>query len=388
MSPFTSKESPLAVTFISLGRFHVADLARELAKLDCKVTFISDVPKSRLNKFGLKNCRTVTVWPSTFLTVLGRWLAKAPLNLNYDFSVLQSFFLEISAALLSPRCDVVIGMSGIVLHAGKFLRWRFGAKFWLERGSQHILAQEQIVRSFSTANFKMSRRTISRELRGYACADKVVIPSQHVRRSFEDRGFPSENLVGIPYGVDLSMFQWSLVPEELPPTVIMVGTWSLRKGCDRLTEACTRLPEVRFLHVGSVSDLKLPDNAPNFVHVDSVDQNCLAQWYRRAHLMVLPSREEGMATVLSQALASGLFVVASDRTGAEDLKLLLQDEERICVVPQDDFPKLLSSIQTLLPIAYSKRSQQPPWLAQIGRLSWNRYAVDYFEALKRNVEGF
>ena len=44
----------------------------------------------------------------------------------------------------------------------------------------------------------------------------------------------------------------------------------------------------------------------------------LAKWYRASHLFVFPSVNEGLARVLFEAMSSGLPVIATERSGAED----------------------------------------------------------------------
>ena len=74
-------------------------------------------------------------------------------------------------------------MSGIYLEAARFAKRRFGAAVWLERGSRHILSQDEILADIPGA---AGRRplAIDRELAGYALADRIVIPSLHVKESF------------------------------------------------------------------------------------------------------------------------------------------------------------------------------------------------------------
>jgi len=102
-------------------------------------------------------------------------------------------------------CGVFICMSGIYLEAARFAKECYGAAIWLERGSHHILSEDEILAS-TPGGERPSLLAIRRELAGYALANRVVIPSHHVAESFR-RDEPSyAKLFCNLYGVDLAMF--------------------------------------------------------------------------------------------------------------------------------------------------------------------------------------
>jgi hypothetical protein len=78
-------------------------------------------------------------------------------------------------------------MSGIYLEAARFAKQRYGATIWLERGSRHILSQDEILAAIPGAE-RPSPLVMRRELAGYALADRVVIPSHHVGERFRRDG--------------------------------------------------------------------------------------------------------------------------------------------------------------------------------------------------------
>jgi alpha-maltose-1-phosphate synthase len=114
-----------------------------------------------------------------------------------------------------------------------------------------------------------------------------------------------------------------------------------------LVEAWRKLPGTRLLHVGLLGDAPLPDD-PHFEHVDAVPQSQLPSWYARAHVFALASREEGQAVVQAQALASGLKLVCTTRTGGADLIPWTETEHAIRVVPPDDPVALAEALQAAL----------------------------------------
>jgi glycosyltransferase involved in cell wall biosynthesis len=167
---------------------------------------------------------------------------------------------------------------------------------------------------------------------------------------------------------------------EVRPQIIMAGTWSLRKGCDVLVEAWRRLLEVGLIHVGSVDDAPLPRD-PDFKHYSPVEQHRLTGFYARSHVFALASREEGLALVQAQALASGLPVVCTDRTGGADLREYLQNPDSISVVPSDDPAALASALQNALDKARSVKGLRDFLGPGRAALSWRAYGVRYDIAL-------
>ena len=116
---------------------------------------------------------------------------------------------------------------------------------------------------------------VKRELKGYEIADYISIPSGHVKQSFLLHCYPLEKLFLNPYGVDVSMFHPAPSVEK-QYDLIMVGGWSLRKGCDLIIEAVRRTG-LRFLHVGGIIDIEFPKD-DNFTHIDPVDEKRLIDY--------------------------------------------------------------------------------------------------------------
>jgi glycosyltransferase involved in cell wall biosynthesis len=282
-------------------------------------------------------------------------------------------------------CDVFICMSGIYLEAARSAKRRYGAAIWLERGSRHILSQLEILASIPGAE-RPSPLAIRRELAGYELADRIVVPSQHVAESFCRDRFIHDKLFYNSYGVDLKMFP---PRRERPPSellsLLLVGTWSLRKGCDLLLEAIRQVPGVRLAHVGAIGDLDFPGDDDRFVHVDPVPQHELARFYSGADVFVLPSREDGLSTVLPQAVASGLPLICSNRTGGIDLAYSPALAARIMVVPHDDIGALACAIAKWRD--RWRAEEELPRLSESDRqtLSWAAYAQRYSDELLARV---
>jgi len=379
----------MRIAILTSGRFHACDLARELAARGHEVAFYSLLPRARTERFGLPpQCNRwlgAAVGPLYLLT-------RVALRTRYaeQLLVLMSVMLDRVTARRIEPCDLFIGMSQMSLRTIATVQRRFGARAFLERGSRHILSQREILERLPrppAAAQPVPDWAVHRELAEYALADVIVVPSRHAEQSFLERGIPAGKMFRNPYGVDLSMFPPTpALPTDAAPTIIMVGTWSMQKGCDVLTAAWRRLrgDGTRLLHVGRVGDAPLPTD-PGFEHREPVDQRRLTELYSQAHVMGFASRQEGLGLVLAQALASGLRVAATEPTGAGDLQEMLEDRSAIALVPTDDVEAFTAALTDQLARARSDRGTRDRLGAARGRLTWDAYGRRY-DAMIRLLE--
>ena len=370
----------IRVAIATAGRFHVLDLARELSVLGYAVDFYSYVPKSRAVRFGLPSaCHRSLVPFATPALMVERFAPAVPRTVR-NWLLYKSLNLAVMARLRS--CDLFIGMSGIYLEAARFAKRRFGAVVWLERGSRHILSQDEILAEIPGAT-RPTPLAISRELAGYTFADRIVVPSLHVKESFRRDPVAYAKLFVNSYGVDLEMFPAARRHNsDKEFTLLFVGSWTLEKGCDLLVSAVARTPRVRLVHIGSIGgDLGFPTEDSRFVHIDPVPQTELAGLYADADAFVLASRQDGFGLVLAQALASGLPVICTDRTGGADLAHTPDLAQRITIIPQGDVSALVAAVERLRD--RHKASECFPPLVDADRetLSWKAYGRRYAQQI-------
>lgn len=105
------------------------------------------------------------------------------------------------------------------------------------------------------------------------------------------------------------------------------------------------MPRAELVLVGEVKshmELILKDYADCGIRLTgALPPHEVARSYRESSLFVLPSPIEGLAQVLLEAMASGLAVVATDRTGANDC---MTDGKEGRIVPARDVDALAEAI--------------------------------------------
>lgn len=169
-------------------------------------------------------------------------------------------------------------------------------------------------------------------------ADVVLCPSTFVRDTMVANGVDPEKCIVNPFGVNTSVF----TPRSAPPAkprFICVGTICLRKGHQYLFRAFARvkavLPEAELICVGDIKcDFRkeLPKWGSSYTHYPLLSHDRLSELLRSCTAFVFPSCEEGFARVLSEAMATGLPLVASYESGATTL---LQDGIEGFIVTRD-----------------------------------------------------
>lgn len=358
------------VNILSQGRFHMLDLARELAANGFDVKFYSFVPTKRAVSFGLpRECCVSMVVPLAPFLLIERLCKKL-----YWWRIKAQ---DLMMGLFMRKCDVCISLTGF-LFAPRRAKHR-GALVIFERGSKHILEQKRVLESIPGAKVPaVPARNVCWNLSGYALADYIAIATQHVRESFLKHDYPDEKLFVNPYGVDLSMFK-PLEGAVKEYDVLMVGGWSYRKGCDLIVEAVRRMG-CSFLHVGGLVDVPFPDE-PNFTHVDPVDQHQLLAYYNKARVFVLPSREEGLAMVQAQAIACNLPLVGSPDSGAVDLKGMVAQGEYVTIIQSYTVDAVVEALGVAL--RQAEHLTEPYAGEAIEQLTWAAYGRRYAAFLRR-----
>ena len=161
-----------------------------------------------------------------------------------------------------------------------------------------------------------------------ALADIHCVASTIVVDQLGEKQIPHERIWRVPYGADDAVFFPSESTQQSNSSfrIIFAGQLTLRKGVRFLLEALAQSDQSDWtvdLYGGASeeteSDLNAYQGAPVIRKHGAVSQEKLADAFRSANLLVLPSLEEGFGLVVAQALSCGLPCLVSEATGAKDL---------------------------------------------------------------------
>lgn len=158
--------------------------------------------------------------------------------------------------------------------------------------------------------------------------DTTVCVSRAEQEQGRQLGIPADSVVVLPNVVDLDRFRpaersaaRALLAAELGeeidgPLAVCVGRLCRQKGQDLLLAAwpsvVDAVPGARLALVGDGPDREqLASSAPGSV-LFAGDRRDPVPWLQAADVVVVPSRWEGQALVLLEAMACGVPVVASD----------------------------------------------------------------------------
>lgn len=333
------------------GGFHSPYLASQLDRAGLLAIFATTYPKRYLlRRFGVpidvQRLRSSYLQPAMQMASRVR-LGSDP---TWPFRLAHDVW---SARRITERVGLFVGWSGSSLHGIRRAK-RLGAIAIVVRGSAHIEEQAQILGNEYArfgVPFEIPRGLIDQELKEYDEADFIQTNSSFAKRSFLKRGIPEARLIVSPTGVDLKRFS----PQPREDRVfrfVYAGVLSIQKGIHHLLRAFDELalPGAQLWLIGAPQ----PEIEPWLVrHAKGASvkllghrpQGQLPSLYSQCDVFVMPSVQEGLATVQAQAMACGLPLLCTTNTGGEDF--LSQDGSEGVVVPAGDLEALKDAMSEL-----------------------------------------
>ncbi len=359
----------------SAGRFHAFDLARQMERLGHLTRLYTAYPRFKVD--GLPAAKVSTFpWIMGPAALAGRF-GLPGLRERLNFSIIETFDRWM-AARLAP-CDVFHCLSSFGLQSHRAARARHGALTVCDRGSAHIVFQNEILHEeYECCGIPyraIDARIVERELAEYEFCDLISAPSSFTLRSFVEKGVPRDKLRLNPYGVDLSMFH-PMPKCDSVFRVLFVGLTSVQKGVRYLLEAVAKaqISGLETWLVGAIAPEMRPTLARyenRFRHLGVLPRAELAEQYSQASVLVLPSVHDGFGLVMAQAMACGVPVIATENTGAADL---FTDGVEGFIVPIRDAAAIADKIVFLHEHPEVRDAMGAAALARVRALGgWNSY---------------
>ena len=324
-SQFPGEKIKMQVVISGGGRFHLFELAKQLLIKDALSRLITSYPRYKAIQFGLPPDKVKSILAKEII-FRGWGYLPAFLRTRYNPQYLSCEIFDRLARTKLSRCDIFVGLSSFSLHTMNMAKLS-GCVTILERGSAHILAQQDILREeydlFGLPFAGAHPKVVEKELAEYDAADWIFVPSEFAKRTFVDKGIDEAKLVCIPYGVDLSFFR-QVQKNDRVFRVIFCGNMSLQKGVHYLLRAFSelKLPASELLLIGNLpADMKpfFKKYAGSYKWIGPVPHDILYRYYSQGSVFVMNSIQEGMAMVQLEAMACGLPLVCTTNTGGDDI---------------------------------------------------------------------
>lgn len=204
-----------------------------------------------------------------------------------------------------------------------------------------------------------------------ALADYHAVASSNVKEQLVEAGIDQETIWVIPYGVDGTVFSPSY-DNSYSKTgndtfkIVFAGMLSVRKGIKTLLDSLDSLDQFNIeMHFYGMQSSETEQDIRNYtgkvplVFHGNVSRKQLAKEFNKAHLLVLPSFEEGFGLVVPQALTCGLPCIVTEAVGSKDL---IDHQENGSIIPTGDSLDLANEISWWITNWHRPKNQVFDWM--------------------------
>lgn len=169
-----------------------------------------------------------------------------------------------------------------------------------------------------TANLKskveqyLFKRPVIKSMRS---ADVVFSLGGKLTDIIKSKGIHNNKIIEIPIGIDTTWIQTVPVKVNAQRKFVFVGRYERRKGIEELSEVIKQLLPANTFTLEFIGDISEEKKivAPNVLYYGSIsDVSKIKNILLNADVLVCPSYSEGMPTVILEAMASGLAIIASN----------------------------------------------------------------------------
>lgn len=313
------------ISVSTISRHHLFEMARSLSSIHRLYQFFSCFPGAE--SFGIRAYTNKRYRKINYYFVQICALLPIIRNRKNRYAWQTKRFGEEVKKDYAP-CDILIsniGSANNILADAK----KQGTHIVIEQWSTYLLTQARLMQEEYARRGKSyampSQQTIDEHNRVFQLADLITIPSQWVKRSFEEHNLYTDKLFVNKYGVKTDVFYDRGGRRE--DKFILINAWAqeLRKGTLYGLQAreALHLENAEYRIIGNV----LPDiqglimpykKNPTIRFWWGQPQPVLAKAFSQASCFLIPSIEEGLATTPLQGMACGLPVISNINSWWED----------------------------------------------------------------------
>lgn len=346
--PGGAAPAPRAIVSNGINRFHLAVAAEEAAHADGLALLLTGgYPTARIarlvrglrldrlpavarlldRRVGIDEGAITPLWPSELLGQLGavaRSRRARRLAELLDDAALHAYARGARRAIrqASAGARIYHYRSGFGLRSVDDAR-RMGLVTLCDHSIVHPLSLDRLLGRPGAA-LPRPWRTVLDDL---ARADHVLVNSEFVRGTFLEHGWDGERVDVIYWGIDDAFLATVPPLRELERVrelrILFAGSFEARKGADAVVAALTSLADVPWkLELAGTIEPGCRDAHRSFLDdprvslLGTVPRTSLAEVMSKSDVFLFPTRAEGSARVVFEALACGTYVVTTPNAGS------------------------------------------------------------------------
>lgn len=311
-------------------KFHHPEVAEILYKHNKLTKLVCGSPLFKLKDYSLPKELIDTSYLINALRYLIPNTSKTKFVHDY-LNILNVKNIDRHASKYIYKTDVYIGLSKTGLETGKLIK-KHNKIYVCERSSSHIIFQNEILSeeyNHLGLNYTpINSWFVERELEEYDNADIILVPSNFVENTFLKYNIRKSRVIN--FGSYLNNFypikNFNKIDNDF--NILFVGQLSIRKGLHYLIEAFNKFkhPSKKLYIIGPETEDKFffrnlinKSLENNIFYLGTKTHKEINVFLNKSNVFVLPSIEEGMATVTLQAISAGCPVIVSENTGALEI---------------------------------------------------------------------
>lgn len=340
----------------SSGKYHHFNLAKSLFKKDNLSKIFTGYPWFKIKREMIPKEYVFCIGIFEVIIFFIKKISFNKLGFLYKklikFKKIKSDKIFLKEIKKIKYFDYFLCLSGDGLNTAKYVK-TINKTYICERSSSHILYQEKILNDeYSKLGFKrkINKWIIDRELKSYELADLILVPSNFVKKTFEEYGLNNKVCV-INFGANTDEFKKLNTKKETDEfNILFVGQLSIRKGLHYLTRSFKDFdhPKKKLHIVGPrTPETNLIDKfiyKENTIFYGARSKSEICKIMNTADVFVLPSLEEGMANVILEATACGLPIILTENSGGAEL---IENLNNGYVVPIKNSEAILEKLNLL-----------------------------------------